>query len=112
MRFDHVAQRVPDIASALAWWQRTIPDSRVLYADRTWGLLDAAGVRLAFVKSEQHPNHLTWRASEPELVRLAVEHGVEIADHRDESRSFYLEAPGRQAIEVVAYPGARRRRSP
>jgi len=104
MQFDHVAQPVPDIAAALAWWQRAVPGARVLYADDTWGLLEAGGARLAFVMADQHPHHLAFKVSGEELERLAAEHGAEVAVHRDDSRSFYLEAPGDAQVEVIAYP--------
>ena len=32
------------------------------------------------------------------------EMGKEIKPHRDRTRSFYLEAPGGQAVEIIAYP--------
>ena len=106
MKFDHVAQPVPDIAAALEWWQRTVPDARVLYADETWGLLEAGGAKLAFVMADQHPQHLAFKVSAEELERLAAAHGAEIAVHRDASRSFYLDAPGDARVEVIAYPDA------
>lgn len=106
VKFDHVAQPVPDIAAALEWWQRAVPRARVLYADDTWGLLEAGGAKLAFVVADQHPQHLAFSVSTEELERLADEHGAEIAVHRDGSRSFYLEAPGDGRLEIVAYPDA------
>jgi catechol 2,3-dioxygenase-like lactoylglutathione lyase family enzyme len=105
MRFDHVAQQVPDVAAAIAWWRETVPGTQVLFQDDSWGLVDAGGVRLAFVMADQHPAHLAWRVSGEELERLAAEHGAEIAPHRDGTRSFYLQAPGGASIEVIAYPG-------
>jgi len=104
MEFDHVAHPVPDIAEALAWWQRMVPGARVLHEDATWGLLEAGGTRLAFVMADQHPAHVAWRVQAAELERLAAEHGAEIAPHRDGTRSFYLEAPGGQTVELIAYP--------
>ena len=106
VQFDHVAQPVPDIAAALAWWKRTVPGARVLYADDTWGLLEAGGAKLAFVAADEHPQHLAFAVSADELARLAAVHGAEIALHRDGSRSFYVEAPGDSRLEVVAYPDA------
>jgi catechol 2,3-dioxygenase-like lactoylglutathione lyase family enzyme len=106
VKFDHVAQPVPDIAAALAWWQHTVPGARVLHADDTWGLLEAGGARLAFVMADQHPHHLAFKVSGEELERLAAEHGAEIALHRDASRSFYLDAPGDSRVEVIAFPDA------
>jgi hypothetical protein len=106
VRFDHVAQQVPDIAEAVEWYQSHLPDTRVLHQDATWAYLEAGGARLAFVVADQHPNHVAWRVDEEELERLAAEHGQAIATHRDATRSFYLKAPGDQWIEVIAYPGS------
>lgn len=105
-RFDHAAQIVPDIAEAVAWYLDAIPGSRVLYQDESWGFLDAAGVRLAFVRRHEHPDHLAWRVESEELERLAVKHRKEIVVHRDNTRSFYLEAPGEQWIEVISTKGS------
>jgi catechol 2,3-dioxygenase-like lactoylglutathione lyase family enzyme len=102
--FDHVAQIVPDIAEAIAWYRDLLPDAVVLYQDASWGFLDVGGVKLAFVVKDQHPNHLAWRVSDEELERLAVIYNQEIKPHRDGTRSFYLDAPGGQAIEIIAYP--------
>jgi catechol 2,3-dioxygenase-like lactoylglutathione lyase family enzyme len=104
VQFDHVAQRVPDVAAALAWWQRMVPGARVLYADGTWGLLEAGGARIAFVTAEQHPDHLAFKVSDFELERLAAEHGASLDAHRDGTRSFYVEAPGGHRVELIAYP--------
>ncbi len=103
-KFDHIAQQVPDVAEAVAWYSRTIPGARVLYQDATWAFVEAAGVRLAFVLGDQHPSHIAWRVSEADLERLAAEHGQTIRAHRDQTRSFYLQAPGGQWIEVIAFP--------
>ena len=103
VQFDHLAQQVPDVAVALDWWQQAVPGSTVLYADETWGLLEAGGAKLAFVTAEQHPDHLAYKVSASELERLAAHHGVAIDPHRDGSRSFYLEAPGDHRVEVIAY---------
>ena len=102
--FDHIAQQVPDIASAVDWYRRTIPDGRILYQDATWALFEAGGVKLAFVRQSDHPAHIAWRVSAKDLERLAAEHGQTIRVHRDQTRSFYLESPGGQSIEIIAYP--------
>ncbi len=105
-QFDHVAQQVPDIAEAVAWYEKTLPGARVLYQDETWALLEAGGVRIAFVVKDQHPGHLAWRVDDATLERLAQEHGQEIKPHRDRTRSFYLEAPGGQSIEIISVDGS------
>jgi hypothetical protein len=101
-RFDHIAQQVPDIAEAVAWYQQALPGVQVLYQDTSWAFIEANGVRLAFVLRDQHPNHLAWRVSEAELEELAQKWDKPIADHRDKTRSFYLEAPGGQWIEIIS----------
>jgi len=104
VQFDHVAQRVPDVAAALAWWQKMVPGATVLYADDTWGLLEAGGAKVAFVTAEQHPDHLAYKVSRDEIARLAAEHHATIDTHRDGSRSFYVQAPGDHRVELIAYP--------
>lgn len=106
-QFDHVAQQVPDIAEAVAWYRSLLPEAEVLYQDESWAFVEASGTRLAFVKRDQHPNHLAWRVDAAELERMAVHHGKEIALHRDGTRSFYLEAPGGQWIEIICMEGTR-----
>ena len=39
----------------------------VLYADDTWGLLQAGGACLAFVMEEEHPDHLAFKVSGEEF---------------------------------------------
>lgn len=104
MRFDHVAHQVPDIGHAIDWWRAMIPNATVLYQDETWALIEAGGVKLAFVTPEQHPDHLAWRVSTAELEAMAERLEMAIHPHRDGTRSFYLEAPGGQAVEIIAYP--------
>lgn len=106
VEFDHVAQQVPDIQAAVDWWREAVPGTKVLYQDETWGLIEAAGAKLAFVMADEHPNHLAFRVGEDELERLAARHGATVSGHRDGSRSFYLPAPGGQGIEFIAYPEA------
>jgi catechol 2,3-dioxygenase-like lactoylglutathione lyase family enzyme len=105
--FDHVAQVVPNIAQAVSWYRDNLPGIQVLYQDETWAFVEAGGVKLAFVVRDQHPGHLAWRVSTAELERLAARHGKEIKPHRDGTRSFYLEAPGGQSIEIICIEGSR-----
>jgi hypothetical protein len=104
MQFDHVAHQVQDIAHAVDWWREIIPGTKVLYQDDSWAMIEAGGVKIAFVLPDQHPDHMAWRVSNAELEELADRFDLAIHSHRDGSRSFYLEAPGRQPIEIVAYP--------
>ena len=104
MRFDHVAQQVPDIGEAVAWQLQAVPGSLVLHQDESWALVESAGVKLAFVLPHQHPPHIAYRVDDDELERLAARHGATIAVHRDATRSFYLQGPGSLQTEVISYP--------
>ena len=105
-QFDHIAQQVPDIGEAVAWYQAHIPGVTVLYQDASWAFIEANGAKLAFVIRDQHPGHLAWRVSDAELERLAAQFDKPIATHRDRTRSFYLEAPGSQWIEIISTEGS------
>jgi len=105
-KFDHVAQVVPDIAEAVAWYKETLGDVTVLYEDPTWAFIEAGGAKIAFVVRDQHPGHLAWRVTNEDLEKLAARYGKEIKAHRDKTRSFYLEAPGGQAIELISVEGS------
>jgi len=107
--FDHVAQVVPDIADAVRWYEKNLSGAgvQVLYQDATWALVTVGGVRLAFVVRDQHPGHMAWQVSSAELERLAAKHGTPIKPHRDGTRSFYLEAPGGNSVEIIAIAGSR-----
>ena len=63
------------------------------------------GARLAFVVRDQHPGHLAWRVSPAKLEALATQYSAEIKPHRDGTRSFYLDAPGGQSIEIICTDG-------
>jgi hypothetical protein len=104
VKFDHVAQQVPDITAAVEWQRRTVPGTTVLHQDATWALVESGGARVAFVLPEEHPSHLAFRVDGEELERLAAEHGVEIATHRDATRSIYLVGPGSLQTEIICYP--------
>lgn len=103
--FDHIAQIVPDIAAAVAFYQELMPSTRVLYQDATWAFIEAGGAKLAFVVRDQHPNHLAWRVSTSELTRLATEYEREIKPHRDGTRSFYIDGPGGAHLEIISIEG-------
>ncbi len=104
--FDHVAQQVPDIGEAVTWYRDLIPGTTVLYQDESWAFIEANGTKLAFVKKDQHPNHLAWRVNNKELQAIAAKYDQEIVPHRDNTHSFYLEAPGSQWIEIISFEGS------
>jgi catechol 2,3-dioxygenase-like lactoylglutathione lyase family enzyme len=107
LQFDHAALVVPDIAEAVAFYVALIPNAVVLHQDNSWAFLEAGGAKLAFVTKDQHPNHLAWRVSQSDLEALAAKFAKEIKPHRDGTRSFYLDAPGDNSIEIITFEGSR-----
>lgn len=105
-QFDHVAQIVPNIAEAVEWYQKTLGEVTVHFQDNSWAFIEAGGARIAFVVRDQHPNHLAWRVSSANLEELSALYCKEIQTHRDKTRSFYLEAPGGNAVEIIAVEGS------
>ncbi len=104
LQFDHIAQQVPDIAAAVAWYTASIPGAKVLYQDKTWAMISAGDVKLAFVQPQQHPSHIAWRVGWSEVDGMAAACGASVKEHRDRSRGFYLKGPGDLCIEFIAYP--------
>ena len=105
VEFDHVAVESSSIDKDIAFFREALPGLQVLYEDSTWGLLSAAGVKMAFVTPDEHPPHVAFRVNSREkLQELAGRNHAKIDIHRDNSESFYLQAPGGAWIEVVYYP--------
>ena len=105
VEFDHVAVESTSIERDIAFFREALPGLQVLHSDPTWGFLSAAGVKMAFVTPTQHPPHIAFRVdSRDELQDLASRNNASIAIHRDNSESFYLQAPGGAWVEIVYYP--------
>lgn len=103
MKFDHLAVPVEDVESVMRWFQTIHPDTEVLYVDHEWCFLRIGEQKLAFVQENQHPAHFAFTVDEVELRRLALLHGQEIAQHRDDTLSFYVTGPENVCIEFVTY---------
>jgi len=105
MQFDHLAFEANDIAAAVEFYRELLPELRLLYRDDTWALIEASGVKIAFVKLGEHPAHMAFRVvSHEELEREAAKHNVSISIHRDKSESIYVNDPSGNAIEIIWYP--------
>ena len=102
-QFDHIAMVVPDIADAVRWYKTTFPATEELYVDVSWAFLLVNGARIALVLRDEHPGHVAWRVSEVKLNELAELHGKSVSLHRDGTKSFYLEAPGNNSIEIITF---------
>lgn len=104
-KFDHIAFVVKDVAEAVSFYTTTFEDADVLYLDESWAFIAVGGVKIAFVKEDQHPAHLAMRIDDRATFdAAAMQHGKKISVHRDLSESFYFEDPSGNIIEVMFYP--------
>ncbi|KKN39035.1 hypothetical protein LCGC14_0747590 [marine sediment metagenome] len=103
MRFDHLAVPVENVEAVMRWFQTIHPDTEVLYIDDEWCFLRIGEQKLAFVSEKQHPAHFAFAVSELELRKLALTYGQEIAQHRDDTLSFYMTGPEGVCVEFVTY---------
>jgi hypothetical protein len=103
VKFDHLAVPVEDVAVVMRWFQTIHPDTEVLYSDDEWCFLRIGEQKLAFVNEDYHPPHFAFAVSESELRKLALVHGQEVAQHRDDTLSFYTTGPEGVCVEFVTY---------
>ncbi len=103
MKFDHLAVPVENVEAVMRWFQTIHPDTEVLYIDDEWCFLRIGEQKLAFVHEDQHPAHFAFTVSELELRKLALTYGQEIAQHRDDTLSFYMTGPEGVCVEFVTY---------
>ncbi|MEO6940554.1 MAG: VOC family protein [Candidatus Kapaibacterium sp.] len=103
--FDHIALQSNDIAGSIAFYQSMFPELLVHFQDETWAIVTFADLKVAFVKPDQHPQHIALRVrSRPELTEESTKSASTIKKHRDDSESFYVKDPFGNAIEIVYYP--------
>jgi catechol 2,3-dioxygenase-like lactoylglutathione lyase family enzyme len=89
---DHVAIVVPNIAQAVDWYTRTF-ECEVSYQDDTWAFIEFDNVKLALVRSGQHPAHIA-------LLRKDAEKFGKLTGHRDGTWSCYIEDPAGNSVEI------------
>src|SRR5512133_2451400 len=103
MRIDHVAIASADIPATARWYVEQF-GATILHQDDTWAFLKIGGSKLAIVTPGQHPPHLAFALTDPELEEQAVRLGKTIAPHRDGTRSIYITDPAGNAVELISYP--------
>lgn len=101
--FDHVALAASDIPAATDFYVRNF-QAQVLYADKTWALLQIGQGKLALVTPGQHPPHVALRVDLPTLQAAARNAGITIQTHRDGSQGIYLQDPAGNNVELICYP--------
>ena len=100
MLFDHVAIVVSDIKNSVEWYSERFPGVSVEYQDDTWAIINCCGLKLAFVLKSQHPKHIAFCPDKDELMHDDF-CNKKISIHRDGTRSFYINDPDGNTIEVL-----------
>ena len=103
MKLDHFAIQTQDPQKSVAFYTRHF-GAKVLYADATWAFIDLDGQQIAFVRPDQHPNHVAFRVSQTELETKAREFNKPIQKHRDGTSGVYLAGHGGAVVELIHYP--------
>jgi catechol 2,3-dioxygenase-like lactoylglutathione lyase family enzyme len=90
---DHVAVPVKNIKEAVDWYTKTFKCD-LEYQDETWAYLKFNNIHLALVVPDQHPHHIAFAINNPE------QYG-ELKQHRDGTRSVYVNDPAGNSIELM-----------
>jgi YD repeat-containing protein len=89
---DHVGIQVLNVRKAITWYRKNFK-CKVLYEDKTWGLLEFENTKLALVSPGDHPPH--FAIIDDELVGGDT--------HRDGSRSSYVHDEQGNMVEKITY---------
>ena len=92
-KIHHVAIQVNDIKVAVDWYQDKF-DTKILYQDDTWALIQFDNLSLALVLPDEHPSHFA-------IENAQAEKFGELTPHRDGTASVYINDPFGNSIEII-----------
>ena len=101
MTFDHVAIVSRNIKESIDWYVEKW-NAKIIYLDKTWGLIEIGNSKIAFVSPHQHPAHICFNVSESFIMeKLSNE---TFKGHRDGSSSCYIRDPDGNFLEFLYWP--------
>jgi len=92
-KVNHVAIQVDDIDIAVQWYMQKF-DTKLLYQDESWALIQFDNLSLALVLPNQHPPHFAIDNQEAEKYG-------ELTKHRDGTSSIYIKDPFGNSVEII-----------
>ena len=101
MKFDHVALTSKNIEETVNWYVENL-SAVVLYQDETWGFVQLADVKIAFVLPRQHPSHICFEVDEEYISKHLTDKIFK--KHRDKSSSCYIRDIDGNHIEFLKWP--------
>jgi len=101
MNFDHIAFISKNIEASINWYVDHM-NAIVLYQDDTWGYIKIGDAKIAFVSSNQHPNHICFKVDDEYISKHL--NGKIFKEHRDKSSSCYIRDIDGNHIEFLKWP--------
>jgi len=95
-KIHHTALQVEDIDRAVSWYVDQF-ECQVQYQDESWAMLAFANVSLALVLPAEHSSHVAVTCSDLSPYREPLQ-------HRDGTRSVYIQDPDGNNIELLQVP--------
>ena len=92
---DHIAIQVENIDQSLKWYIAKF-NCKIIYSDKTWGLVKFDNINVAFVNKKQHPPHFAILNE-----NISLQNGASV--HRDGSVSKYIKDLDSNFIELIKY---------
>ena len=87
LKFDHVALVSNNINDSVKWYVDNL-SAKIIYQDDTWGFVEVAGTKIAFVMQHQHPPHICFEPDDSYIESNLKDRTFK--KHRDGTSSCYI----------------------
>ena len=94
-KIDHIAIQVENIEKSLSWYLQNFKCKKI-YSDRTWAFIEFNNIKLALVKTTEHPNHFA-------IIDKKIDLDINSKKHRDGSISKYINDIDNNKIKLIKY---------
>ncbi len=106
MKFDHIALTSNNIKESIEWYVSNW-NAKILYEDKTWGLIELNKTKIAFVIPTQHPSHISFEVDAQFIANNL--NNKTFKAHRDGSSSCYIRDPDGNFLEFLYWPEQRKK---
>ena len=102
MNFHHIALSSNNIKRSINWYVKNW-NAKILYEDKTWGLIEIHKTKLAFVMPSEHPSHICFQIDKKFISKYLLDKTFK--PHRDGTSSCYIRDPDGNFLEFLYWPG-------
>ena len=99
IEFDHVAIKSTDIARSVEWYMETFKNTKLVYQDNTWALINVGNASIAFVMPDQHKPHICFQLKGEHKKSYYSKYDFKM--HRDKTKYCYIDDPDGNTIEFL-----------